>query len=311
MPYAATDDGVRIEMMHLRMRGAMRTRRLILTWPAWLAAVVTLVGASTVGAVTPVPARFREVRDFMVWRGERIESHGLELTARSEFDEVMAFRLFVRPQGRPSVIFSSCMDAVKGVLRTRLTDDQTGWWIEVREEPGVTGRHVMELFSRITEARLSRYRGYVQTSEGDAIEFDVPQSKGGSKEDPWSPLPKMARVVVEKGREKGRLASLPAGVSQSADFLDSITEDPGSSQEAHDSATRSMGYLRSVVAVVLQMRGHMGPRREAVVASITAKGTDFSALAVREFLAGFRSVSPEHPMGDVELIRGSCASPRQ
>jgi hypothetical protein len=118
----------------------------------------------------------------------------------------------------------------------------------------------------------------------------------------------MAKVVVEKGREKGHLASLPAGVSQSADFLDSITEDPGSSQEAHDKATRPMGYLRSVVAVVLQMRGHMGPRRDAVVASITAKGTGFSAAEVRAFLSGFRSVSLEHPMGDVELILGSCAS---
>jgi hypothetical protein len=276
-----------------------------------MAAVLALVGASTIGAVTPVPARFREVRDFMVWRGEGIESHGLELTAQSEYDEAMAFRLFVRPQGRPSVIFSSCMDAMKGVFRNRLTDDQTGWWIEVREEPGVTGRHVMELFSRVAEARLKRYHGHVQTSEGDAIEFDVPQSKGGSHEDPWSPLPQMAKVVVEKGREKGHLASLPAGVSQSADFLDSITEDPGSSQEAHDQATKTMGFLRSVMAVVLQMRGQLGPRRDAVVASITAKGTGFSAPEVREFLAGFRSVSPEHPMGDVELTRGSCASPRQ
>jgi hypothetical protein len=166
--------------MHLRRRGAMRTRSLSCRWRAWMAAVLALVGASTIGAVTPVPARFREVRDFMVWRGEGIESHGLELTAQSEYDEAMAFRLFVRPQGRPSVIFSSCMDAMKGVFRNRLTDDQTGWWIEVREEPGVTGRHVMELFSRVAEARLKRYHGHVQTSEGDAIEFDVPQRRGGA-----------------------------------------------------------------------------------------------------------------------------------
>lgn len=274
-------------------------------------AVVALVGASMVGAVTPVPARFREVRYFMVWRGEGVESHGLELMAQSEYDEAMAFRLFVRPQGRPSVIFSSCMDATKGVFRNRLTDDQTGWWIEVREEPGVTGRQVMELFSRATEARLKRYHGHVQTSAGDAIEFDVPRSKGGSNEDPWSPLPQMAKVVVEKARERGHLASLPAGVSQSADFLDSISEDPGSSQAAPGKGIRTMGYLRSVVAVALQMRGHMGARRNAVAASITAKGLGFSAPEVRAFLAGFRSVSLEHPMGDVELTRRSCASPRQ
>ncbi len=165
----------------------------------------------------------------------------------------------------------------------------------------------MEFFSRATEARLKRYHGHVQTSEGDAREFDVPRSKGGSNEDPWSPLPQMAKVVVEKAREKGHLASLLAGVSQFADFLDSITEEPGSSQEALGKDTRTMGYLRSVAAIALQMRGHMGARRDAVAASIIAKGLGFSAPEVRAFLAGSRSVSLEHPMGDVELIRGSCA----
>lgn len=277
-----------------------------------MAAVVALVGASTVGAVTPVPSRFREVHDFMVWREEGVESHGLELMAQSRYDEAMAFRLFVRPQGRPPVILSSCMDATKGAVRTRLMDDQTGWWIEVRDEPGVTGSQVMEFFSRATAAQLQRYHGHVQTSEGDAIEFDVPRSKGGSNEDRWSPLPQLAKGVVEKARESGHLVSLPAGVSQSADFLDSITEDPGSNQVAHGGKdTRTMGYLRSVVAVALQIRGHMGARRDVVVASITAKGLGFSTPEVRAFLAGFRSVSLEHPMGDVELTRGSCASPRQ
>ena len=271
---------------------------------------IAVAHASAVGAVTPVPARFREVWHLVAWKGASAEGHGLELTAQSEYDEAMAFRLFVRPQGRPSVILSWCVDAIKGVLRTRLTDDQTGWWIEVREEPGVTGGNGQEFLLRKAEARLTRYHGLVQTSEGDAIEFDVPRNKEGSNADRWSPLPQMAKMVVENGREKGHLASLPAGVSQSADFLDSITEEPGSSQTAHGKDTRTMGYLRSVVAVALQMRGHMGARRDAAVASITAKGLGFSAPEVRAFLAGFRSVSQQHPMGDVELILGSCASAR-
>src|SRR5258708_4070713 len=194
--------GRRRERMHLRKQGAIRTRRLGWRWHAWIAAVVAVVGASAVIAVTPVPARFREVWHSVAWKGEGAESHGLELTAQSAYDEAMAFRLFVRPQGRPSVILSWCVDAMKGVLRTRLTDDQTGWWIEVREEPGVTGGNGQEFLLRKAEARLTRYHGVVQTSEGDAIEFDAPRNKESGNADRWSPLPQMAKMVVEKGREK-------------------------------------------------------------------------------------------------------------
>jgi hypothetical protein len=289
----------------------MRTRRLGRGWHPWIAAVVAVVCASAVGAVTPVPDRFREVRQLLVWRAEGAESHGLELMAQSKYDEAMAFRLFVRPKGRPSVILSWCVDATKGELRSRLTDDQTGWWIEVHEQPGVTAGHVEEFFRRATEARLTRYHGVVQTSDGDAIEFDVPRSEERSNADPWSPLPEMAKMVVDKGREKGHLSRVPAGVSQSADFLDSITEVSGSGETAYEKNTKTVAYLRNVVTVVLQMRGHLGARRDAVVASITAKGTGFSTPEVREFLGGFRSVSLEHPMGDVELTKGSCASPRR
>jgi hypothetical protein len=289
----------------------MPTRRLGWRWRAWIAAAVAAVCASTVGAVTPVPARFREVWDFLVWRGEGAESHGLYLTAQSEYDEAIAFRLFVRPQGRPSLILSWCVDARNGVLRTRLMDDQTGWWIEVREEAGITGANAWELLLRRAEARPVRYHGVVRTSEGDAIEFEVPRTEQRSNADPWSPLTEMAKMVVEKGREKGHLSSLPAGVSQSADLLDSITEVSGSGETANDKNTKTVGYFRNVVAIVLQMRGRLGARRDAVVASVTSKGTGFSTPEVREFLAGFRSVSLEHPMGDVELIRGRCASARR
>ncbi|HVT59767.1 MAG TPA: hypothetical protein VHR45_15370 [Thermoanaerobaculia bacterium] len=110
------------------------------------------------------------------------------------------------------MILSLCVDATKGVLRTRVTDDQTSWWIEVREETGVTAGNVEEFFRRKAEARLTRYHGLVQTSEGDAIEFDVPWSKEKSNADPWWPIPEMAKIAVEKGREKGHLSRLPAGV---------------------------------------------------------------------------------------------------
>ena len=136
----------------------MRIRRLGWRWHAWTAAVVAVVGTSAVGAVTPVPARFREVWHSVAWKGEGAESHGLELTAQSEYDEAMAFRLFVRPQGRPSVILSWCVDGRKGVLRTRLTDDQTGWWIEVREEPGVTGGNGQEFLFRKAEIAIRQLR---------------------------------------------------------------------------------------------------------------------------------------------------------
>src|SRR5258708_17030574 len=180
----------------------MRIRRLSWSWHAWIAAVVAVVAASAVGAVTPVPARLREVWHLVAWKGASAEGHGLELTVQSEYDEAMAFRLFVRPQGRPSVILSWCVDAMEGALRTRLTDDQTGWWIEVREEPGVSGGNGQEFLLRKAEARLTRYHGLVQTSESDAIEFDVPRNKESSNGDRWSPLPQMAKMVVENGREK-------------------------------------------------------------------------------------------------------------
>lgn len=246
------------------------------------------------------------VHYFVEWSGNNIGGDGLEVVALAE--DAMATRLLIRRSGKPRLILSQCVDAGQGMVRTRLVDDESGWWIEVRDKNSATAGPLPQFFVRRALAERKGYHVVVETSVGDTTEVDVAWHAAESEADPWWPLPEMAKAAVEKAREHGHLASLPDGISQSAGFLDAITENPSSSESGHDQ--RSAAPYRPVVAVVLEMSGALGSRRRGVMAAITERGRGLDVPQIHGFLASFQAVSADDPMGEFALKKGRCEPPR-
>lgn len=269
-------------------------RRLSVTvWLAWCAPACLALPGPTVQADPP-----RRAYEFLEWSDPAGAAQGLVLTAFAR--DAWAFQLLIHRAGKPRLVLATCLDSGLGGIRTRLTDDDTGWWIEIRDFDRGAAARTTDEFEERRRARLRNgYRATVVSSEGASVEVSVPGYSGDKPPNSWWPIPEMARAAGAKFREEDRLPELPPSVVAATSFLDLVTSSEAS--------------YRPIVAIVLEIAGVPTVSDKSIRVVRSGVHPGFGESTVQEFLAGFRTVSPSAPMGDFTLRDqpgpGRCSTP--
>lgn len=271
-----------------------KARSISLVCACFVSASCAASSAREVQAPTP-RATYRLVE----WHSNGALGHGVLL---DEFDDcAMASTLALVTPEAHRIVLSQCIIARQGLLRTRLADNETAWWIELNETTGWSAASLQQFFIRSAQEAGKGLAARIVTSDGAEVAFEVRTRRDG--DDHLSEA--IAETAAERDQARQLLRGLPVAIYKSLRFVDEAT------RTSALSPTSAGGAFRSIVDVVLHLAGMVPDKGNSTKETTTRQGPHFTDKEVLQFLREFQSIQPGSPMGSFSLKSGRCGAVAQ
>ena len=222
---------------------------------------------------TAVAHRHGAGYSFGYWMGPLGVAHFLSLVRFT--DSTTSQRALIATPNGAAMVLSSLINAPTGELRSRIALDAGGWWLEVRETVDLK----MERFDEFGYEmwRIKRRRYSLECSDGTRVGSDSMEG------------------LVEGLRSGGRLDAVrnavPKDVVEARQFLYAIT---GSGDEYSQ-------WMQPVWVLARLFGEEMKPdTRWKLVTEHSRGGSIIRDPEAIRFMAGFRSVAAEQPLGEFD-----------
>lgn len=259
-----------------------------------LAAVLTAVLADPAGAGTP-PEKTMDLHFLEAWEGsaEGLSARMVNTVQYSCLQE--ARRTYFEGPGGERILFETVFRPAEGLTRTRVQDDRTGWWVELRDRSAL----------RVKVTSPDQY-GRILFWQQKASEGPYPLERtlsingrgvftGSADTHHRSFEEEIATRLEKSGASEKIVQEMPPGVAQAVLFLESAFEDG----VAEGTSLGKLGNLVEILAPVVRRHGEPDWFR-------TYTGVRWSLRETRGFKGLVAQAPPE---GELAFLRGFRSFP--
>lgn len=218
------------------------------------------------------------------------------------------FRVICLCPGENRAILTEGTEPTRGVLRTVLLDDRTGWWVRLERDTGVRADSLERFFALALETTNESFTSTLTTSTGLTYSTEVRSADGGVLPDVL--LPRMA----EAGIASQLAAEIPHEFRAAILFLDRSLMDAISTTEPGPvNRRRGLEGLLSLVARSLfvdeQTAEELPPVFQApMTIGKIHKGLDVGDEELRSLLRSFTTVSKADLLSDPSAVAAKPTS---